>query len=301
MAILASGASRVLVQGMTGWAGRHYSSSMLDYGTRVVAGVTPGKAGTRFLDLPIHGDVASAMREHRIDVSIVFVPPQNAGAAMIEAIEAEVPVIVAVTERVPLHDMVKVRAALAGSGSILVGPNSQGILSPGQCKIGVMATASARPGRVGVISRSASLTSEVIAQITEAGLGQSTTVGIGGDPICGLSMRDCLSLFLKDEETDGVVLIGEIGGSQEEELAEFVAAARPSIPIVATVVGRHAPPRRRMGHAGAFAEGTNDAAGKIRALERAGIAIAPSPHLIGETIRAALRQAADATRERSVA
>ncbi|TFF17835.1 succinate--CoA ligase subunit alpha [Jiella endophytica] len=291
MSILAGSQSRVLVQGMTGWAGRHYSSSMLDYGTKVVAGVTPGKAGMRFLDLPIYGDVATATREHRIDVSIVFVPPDHAGAAMIEAIEAEVPVIVTVTERVPLHDMLKVRAALAGSRSTLVGPNSQGILSPGQCKIGVMATASARPGRVGVISRSASLTSEVIAQISAAGLGQSTTVGIGGDPICGLTMHDCLSLFSKDRDTDGVVVIGEIGGSQEEELADFIAEARPKMPIVATVVGRCAPPKRRMGHAGAFAAAPSDADGKIRALERAGVTIAPSPHLIGETIRNALRHA----------
>src|SRR5262245_54310645 len=203
MAILVNRETRVVCQGMTGWAGTHYTASMMDYGTCVVAGVTPGKGGRTHLNLPVFDTAAEAVRETGANASMVFVPPANAAAAMIEAIEAEIPLVVALTERVPVLDMVRVRHALAGSRTRLVGPNSQGILAPGRCKVGVMATGSERAGAIGVVSRSASLTSEVIAQLSAAGLGQSTTVGVGGDPVHGLGMKDCLALFLADPETHG--------------------------------------------------------------------------------------------------
>lgn len=286
MAILVDGNTRVICQGMTGWAGTHYTESMMKYGTSVVAGVTPGKGGRVHLDLPVFNTVAQAVRETSANASMIFVPPATAAAAMIEAIEAELPLVVALTERVPVLDMVRVRHALMGSRTRLVGPNSQGILAPGLCKLGVMATGSAQPGSVGVVSRSASLTSEVTAQLTAAGLGQSTTVGVGGDQVHGMSMRDCLELFLADPETHGVVLIGEIGGTEEQDAADYIRAVRPEIPIIALIVGRHAPAERRMGHAGALAlNGQNSAEAKIAALEAAGVIIAESPHLVGETIR----------------
>jgi len=290
MAVFLNRDTRVVCQGMTGWAGTHHVARMMEYGTQVVGGVTPGKGGRSHLNLPVYDRIADARRETGANASIVFVPPPNAAAAMIEAIEAEMPLVVAVTERVPTLDMVRVRDALKGGRTVLVGANSQGILVPGVGKLGVMATGSERPGGIGIISRSASLTSEVVAQITVAGLGQSTTVGVGGDPIHGIGMCECLDLLLKDGDTEGVVLIGEIGGT-EEEVADYVAGVRPSKPIVALIVGREAPLERRMGHAGALTlRGKGDAASKIRALEAAGVRIAPSAHLVGETIRQALKE-----------
>lgn len=292
MAILVDQDTRVICQGMTGWAGTHYSAAMMEYGTNVVGGVRPGKGGSHHINLPMFNAVAEAMTETGANASMVFVPPPTAADAMIEAIEAEMPLVVALTERVPVQDMLRVRDCLKGSRTVLVGPNSQGILAPGLCKIGVMATGSERKGGIGVISRSASLTSEVTAQLSQAGLGQSTTVGIGGDAVHGLSMRDSLELFLHDPETQGVVAIGEIGGAEEQELADHMAEVKPKIPVVALVVGRHAPVERRMGHAGAFQKGIGDAQSKIAALATAGAIIADSPHLVGETMRAALQVAA---------
>lgn len=289
MAVFLDRDTRVVCQGMTGWAGTHHIARMMEYGTQVVGGVTPGKGGRSHLNLPIYDKVAQSRRETGANASIVFVPPANAAAAMIESIEAEMPLVVTVTERVPTLDMVRVKDALKGSRTTLVGANSQGILVPGVGKLGVMATGSERPGGIGIVSRSASLTSEVVAQITAAGLGQSTTVGVGGDPIHGIGMRECLDLLLKDDDTEGVVLIGEIGGAEEEEVAEYVAGLKPGKPIVALIVGLEAPPDRRMGHAGALTlGGRGDAAGKIKALAAAGVMIAPSAHLVGETIRRAL-------------
>lgn len=289
MAILVDRKTRVVCQGMTGWAGTHHTAKMIEYGTTVVGGVTPGKGGSTHLRLPVFDRVADAVRETGANASLIFVPPENAAAAMIEAIEAEVPLVVAVTERVPVLDMVRVLHALDGAPTRLIGPNSQGILAPGVCKIGVMGTGSERVGSVGVISRSASLTSEVVAQISAAGLGQSTTVGVGGDPVHGLSMKDCLALFLADPQTEGVVLIGEIGGTEEQEVADFIQSAKPRIPIVALVVGRYAPSERRMGHAGALlSNGRDTAAAKIAALTEAGVLIAPGPHLVGATMAEAL-------------
>lgn len=289
MAILLDSHTKVLCQGMTGWAGGHHTAQMMEYGTKVVGGVRPGKGGRSHLNLPIFDDVRSARAATGANASIIFVPPANAAAAMIEAIEAETPVVVAVTERVPVLDMLRVRDALKGARTRLVGANSQGVLAPGVCKLGVMATGSERPGGVGIVSRSASLTSEVVAQVTQAGLGQSTTVGVGGDPIHGMSMRDCVELFLADDETEGLILIGEIGGGEEQEVADFIAGAKPAKPIVALIVGVHAPRERRMGHAGALAIGTGgDAASKVAALERAGVTIARSAHLVGRTMADAL-------------
>lgn len=290
MAILVDRTTRVVCQGMTGWAGTHHTARMIEYGTAVVAGVTPGKGGRTHLGLPVFDRVADAVRDTGANASMIFVPPASAAAAMIEAIEAEVPLVVAVTERVPVLDMVRVLNALDGSRTRLVGPNSQGILAPGLCKIGVMATGSERAGSVGIISRSASLASEVVAQVSRVGLGQSTTVGVGGDPLHGLSMKECLELFLADPQTEGVVLIGEIGGTEEQEVADFIKQAKPPIPIVALVVGRYAPSERRMGHAGALlTRGRDSAEAKIAALAEAGVIIAPGPHLVGATIVDALR------------
>jgi succinyl-CoA synthetase alpha subunit len=292
MAILLDKDTKVICQGMTGWAGTHHVTQMMEYGTKVVGGVRPGKGGRSHLNLPVFNTVRESMDQTGANASIVFVPPASAGAAMIEAIEAEMPLIVTVTERVPVLDMTRVREALNGGRTRLVGANSQGVLAPGVCKLGVMATGSERPGTVGIVSRSASLTSEVVAQVTAAGLGQSTTVGVGGDPLHGLGMRDCLELFLADPETKGVILIGEIGGTEEQEVADYVRDLRPTKPIVALVVGVHAPPERRMGHAGALAlGGSAGAQSKIAALEQAGIQVAPSAHLVGQAIAAALARA----------
>lgn len=289
MTILVDHDTKVICQGMTGRAGTHYTSVMLAYGTRVVGGVRPGKGGSFHLNLPVFDSVASSMAETGANASMVFVPPANAAASMIEAIEAGMPLVVALTERVPLRDMIRVRDALRQGSTVLVGPNSQGVLAPGVCKIGVMATGDAQRGHIGILSRSASLTSEATAQLSAVGLGQSTTVGIGGDAIHGLSMRTCFEMFLADPDTHGVIVIGEIGGTDEEELADFIAAAKPKIPVVALVVGRHAPPERRMGHAGAIAGSTDGSAeSKIRVLRDAGVIIAESPHLVGQRMREAL-------------
>jgi succinyl-CoA synthetase alpha subunit len=292
MAILIDRDTRIIVQGMTGWAGTHHTIQMMEYGAEVVGGVRPGKGGRSHLNLPVFDSVADARSATGANASIVFVPPATAAAAMLEAIEAELPLIVTVTERVPALDMVRVREALKGSRTRLVGANSQGVLAPGICKLGVMATGSERPGTVGIVSRSASLTSEVVAQVTAAGLGQSTTVGVGGDAVHGMTMRECLELFLADPGTEGVVLIGEIGGAEEQEVADYVASAKPSKPIVALIVGMHAPRERRMGHAGALTLGdVGDAKAKVAALERAGVRVAPSAHLVGATIADALSKA----------
>jgi succinyl-CoA synthetase alpha subunit len=291
MAILVDRETRLLVQGMTGRAGTFYTDLAMDYGTKVVAGVRPGKGGRRHLGVPIFDRVAEAVRETGANASLIFVPAAEARAAMLEAIEAEVPLAICVTERVPILDMVHVREALAGSATQLVGPNSQGVLSPGKCKVGVMSTADARAGPIGIVSRSASLTSEIVAQISAAGLGQSTTVGIGADPLHGIGFVDCLRLFLADDETEGIVLIGEIGGTEEEATAEFLRREKPTKPIVALIAGRHAPQLRRMGHAGAFTDaGRGQAQAKIEALRSAGARIAEDADRVAETMLKALRE-----------
>jgi succinyl-CoA synthetase alpha subunit len=293
MAILVDTATRLLVQGMTGRAGTFYTDQAMEYGTAVVAGVRPGKGGTKHFSLPVFENVREAVRETNANASLLFVPAPEAGKAMIEAIEAELPLVVCVTERVPTRDMMQVSAALAGSQTRLVGPNSQGVLSPGKAKVGVMSTVDARPGRIGIVSRSASLTSEIVAQTSKAGLGQSTTVGIGADLIHGIGFVDCLRLFMDDPETEGIIVIGEIGGNEEEETADYLMSAPPAKPVVAYVAGRHAPRERRMGHAGAFTMlGGGDAAAKIRALADAGARIADNVDVLADTMRRALKDKA---------
>lgn len=286
MAILVDQNTRVLCQGMTGWAGTYHTNRMIQYGTNVVAGVTPGKGGKSHIDVPVFDKVAEAMQATGANASAVFVPPDRAAGAMIEAIEAEMPLLVVVTERIPVLDMVRVREVLVGSRTRLVGPNSQGVLVPEVCQIGVMATDRARRGSIGVISRSASLTSEVVAQLTASGLGQSATVGIGGDPVHGMGFVDGLELFFADPQTEAVVLIGEIGGTEEQQAAEYLRAAGLKKPVIALVVGEHAPPQRRMGHAGALAaDSPREVADKIAALRQAGATIALGAHLVGATTR----------------
>ena len=293
MSVLIDHDTRLLCQGMTGWAGSYHTDRMVQYGTKVVAGVTPGKGGRTHLGVPVFDTVAAAKQATGANASIVFVPPASAGQAMIEAIEAEIPLLVVVTERVPVLDMVRVREALVGSKTRLIGPNSQGILAPEVCKIGVMATPRARRGPIGVVSRSATLTSEVVSQLTAAGLGQSTTIGIGGDPVHGIGFAECLDLFFKDPQTEGVVLIGEIGGTEEQEAARYLRETGLKKPVVGLVVGRAAPQQCRIGHPGALAaQPSDDADAKIKALQDAGVVIAPSAHLVGATMSEAFAQRA---------
>lgn len=289
MAILIGPETKVICQGMTGRTASYHIERAMAYGTKVVGGVRPGKGGTRHLDVPVFDTVSEAVSETGANASIVFVPPSNAAGAMIEAIEAEMPVVVCVTERVPVLDMVRVKDVLEGSKTRLVGPNSQGVLTPQACKLGVMSTEYERPGTIGIVSRSATLTSEIVAQTSAAGLGQSTTVGIGGDPVHGIGFVDCLELFMEDPGTHGVILIGEIGGADEEMAADYLKSVKVPKPVVALVAGRHAPPERRMGHAGTLTLfGRADANQKIKALRSAGVHIAHDPQDVAETMRRSL-------------
>ncbi len=289
MAVLIDSDTRVICQGLTGGQATYHTDRAVAYGTKMVGGVVPGKGGQIHLDLPVFDTVAEAVEATGATASAVFVPPRNAAAAMIEAIEAELPLMVCVTERIPVLDMVRVKAALDGSKTRLIGPNSQGIITPGVCKIGVMPAHHDRPGKIGIASRSASLTSEVVEQTTAERLGQSTSIGIGGDPVHGVGFVDCLELFLADPKTAGVILVGEIGGTAEEEAAEFLKAEKPDKPVVAYVAGLYAPTERRMGHAGTVnVFGKGGAAEKIEALRSAGVHIAPSAAEIGAAMRQAL-------------
>lgn len=284
--------TRVLVQGLTGRAGTFYTDLAMRYGSTYVAGVRPGKGGTKHIGLPVFDTVREAVAETQANASLILAPPHNAAGAMIEAIEAGIGVAVCVTERVPVLDMLKVKQALEGAETLMIGPNSQGVLAPGVCKIGVMSTANAKPGSIGIASRSASLTSEIVAQTTEAGLGQSLTIGVGGDPIHGAGFRTALEIFKDDPDTEGVILIGEIGGTEEEEAAEYLAAAPYGKPVVALIVGRHAPAERRMGHAGTLAVlGAGSVAEKERRLSEAGAVIAPNSDAVAASMIEALRAA----------
>jgi succinyl-CoA synthetase alpha subunit len=289
MAVLIDAGTKVICQGLTGAQATYHMERAIAYGTRVAGGVVPGKGGRKHLGLPVFDTVAEAVEATGANASAVFVPPPTAAAAMVEAIEAEVPLVVCVTERVPVLDMVGVKRTLEGRATRLIGPNSQGIITPGVCKIGVMPAHHDRPGRIGIASRSASLTSEVVEQTTAARLGQSTSIGIGGDPVYGMGFIDCLELFFADPDTAGVILVGEIGGTAEEEAAAFLAAERPRKPVVAYIAGIHAPAERRMGHAGTVdLAGRGGAAEKIAAFEAAGVRVAPSAAEIGATMRQAL-------------
>jgi succinyl-CoA synthetase alpha subunit len=285
MSILIDEKTRLLVQGLTGREGAFHTQQAIAYGTKVVAGVTPGKGGTSVDSIPVFNTVEEAVEQTGANASVIFVPPAFAADAIMEAADAGLPLVVAITEGIPALDMVRVARYLADRQTRLIGPNCPGIISPGKCKIGIMPGHIHRPGHVGVVSRSGTLTYEAVGQLTALGIGQSTCIGIGGDPIIGTTFVDVLRLFNDDPDTQRVVLIGEIGGAAEEEAAAFIQA-HVKKPVVGFIAGRTAPPGRRMGHAGAIISGgKGTAADKIKALEAAGIAVAESPALIGETLK----------------
>ena len=289
MAILVDETTRLLVQGITGREGAFHTQQAIAYGTKVVAGVTPGKGGATAEGVPVFNTVQEAREHTGANASVVFVPPAFAADAILEAADAGIPLVVAITEGIPTLDMVRVMRVLAGSSTRLIGPNCPGIISPGKCKIGIMPGSIHRPGHVGVVSRSGTLTYEAVGQLSALGIGQSTCLGIGGDPIIGTTFVDALRLFNDDPDTHGVVLSGEIGGTAEEEAARFVRAHLRK-PVIGFIAGRTAPPGRRMGHAGAIMSGgKGTAADKIEALREAGIAVAESPALIGETLKKSLK------------
>ncbi|MBW2315201.1 MAG: succinate--CoA ligase subunit alpha [Deltaproteobacteria bacterium] len=284
MAILCDKNTKLLVQGM-GRMGQYHAGLSADYGTAVVGGVAPGKGGTTLVGVPMFNTVKDAVRETGANASVIFVPPLGAADAILEAADAGIPLAVCITEGIPALDMLRAKRAMAGSGTRLVGPNCPGLVTPEQCRIGIMPAQITKPGSVGVISRSGTLTYEAVDQLSRLGIGQSTCIGIGGDPVIGTTFVDALALFEEDPETEAVVMIGEIGGSAEEEAAAFVKAHMKK-PVAAFIAGQNAPPGKRMGHAGAIiAGGKGRASDKIAALEAAGVAVAPSPAEIGETLR----------------
>lgn len=290
MSVLVDKNTRLIVQGITGKEGTFHTQQMIAYGTNVVGGVTPGKGGSTHENVPVFNTVADAVRETGANVSIIYVPPAFAADAIMEAADAELPLVVCITEGIPVADMVKVKEYLNGTKTRLIGPNCPGIISPGKCKIGIMPGHIHKEGNIGVVSRSGTLTYEAVGQLTALGLGQSTAIGIGGDPIIGTTHTDALRLFQEDPETEAIVMIGEIGGTAEEEAAEY-AKDNVTKPIVAFIAGQTAPPGRRMGHAGAIISGGKGTAEeKMKALEAAGIRVVVSPADIGQAVKESLNK-----------
>lgn len=290
MSILVSNKTRLVVQGITGSEGSFHTGQMVEYGTKVVAGVTPGKGGTKFEGIPIYNTVEEAVKEQKANTSVIFVPPAFAADAILEAANAGVKVIICITEGIPTNDMLKVYNAIKNKDVVLIGPNCPGVISPGQAKVGIMPGFIHKKGNIGVVSRSGTLTYEAVKQLTDVGLGQSTCVGIGGDPIIGSKFVDIIKMFNEDPDTEGIVMIGEIGGSAEEEAAEFIKK-NVNKPVVGFIAGRTAPPGRRMGHAGAIISGgKGTAAEKMAAMKKAGIHVVESPAEIGITMLKAIEK-----------